>query len=277
MWSSNCLPALFFTIPNCLAELVFQAPPNAFRLCPADLQMSSPTCHVLRLSCRCGAPIASELPYACRPQLPTVFQAWPTVISRLRLICCLVAFEIWSSNASLLVSLAFTCLPVCLVLPGSPDVSLYLSPFMCLVVCLYKCPALNLPPLLPTAESRWVSIFRSWGGITASPSLRICTQGSGKLGALSPPVSPSVSPRFVFHLVSRFVDCPVLHCVSHFVPDIVPHFVSQHVSDCASNFAPPLRFPMCLALRFASSLSRKFVSIKFSTLSSAFFHFRSNL
>ena len=98
MWSSNCLPALFFTIPNCLAELVFQAPPNAFRLCPAALQMSSPTCHVLRLSCRCGAPIASELPYACRPQLPTVFQARPTVMSRLRLICCLVAFEIWYSK-----------------------------------------------------------------------------------------------------------------------------------------------------------------------------------
>ena len=57
------------------------------------------------------APIASELPYACRPQLPTVFRARPTVISRLRFICFLVASELWSSK----------CLFICF--PG-----LYMSP-----------------------------------------------------------------------------------------------------------------------------------------------------
>ena len=81
------------------------------------------------------------------PQLSTVFQARPAVISRSRFICFLAAFEIWSSKCLYIVSLAFICFPVCLVLLGSPAVSLYLSPFMCLVVCPYKCPALHLPSL----------------------------------------------------------------------------------------------------------------------------------
>ena len=195
MWSPNCLPELLVTIPSCFAELVFQAPPNAFRFCPAALQMPSPPCHVLRLrlSCRCGAPIASELPYACLPQLPIVFQARPKVIFRLLFICFLVAFERWSSKC------LFICFP-----------SLYMSPCVPCAARLAGC----LSSLVSLHVSRGVPIQAS--GSSPAPfyfqrqkavgfqfpeagghhrfSLRICAPGSGKLGTLSPTVSPSVSP-----------------------------------------------------------------------------------
>ena len=164
MWSPNCLPELLFTIPS-FAELVFQAPPNAFR-CPAALQMPSPPCHDLRLrlSCRCGAPIASELPYACLPgaaqsHFPIAFHLFPGCLR-----------DYWSSKC------LFICFP-----------SLYMSP------CV-PCPALHLPPFTSNGRKPLGFNFQKLGGITASPCLRICAPGSGKLGTLSPTVSPSVSP-----------------------------------------------------------------------------------
>ena len=111
-----------------------------------------------------------------------------------------VSFVFWlppsygPPNASLFVSLAFICLPVCLVLPGSPDVSLYLPPFMCLVVCLYKCPALHLPPFTSNGRKPLGFNFQKLGGHRRFSLIRICTRGSGKLEALSPAVSPSIFP-----------------------------------------------------------------------------------
>ena len=115
------------------------------------------------------APIASELPYACRPQLPTVFRARPTVISRLRFICFLVASELWSSKClfylfpwPLYVSPCALCCP-------ARRMSLFTCLPSCVSWCAYTSVRLFTCPLFySNAESRWVSISRSWGGIAAS-------------------------------------------------------------------------------------------------------------
>ena len=256
-------------LASLMSLLVFHLSHSCLSFCHVDVvsQLSPGIAfHNSQLFRRIGFPSASK----CLPLLPSCpSESFPDCFS----------FVSWlpsrygPPNVSLLVSLAFICLLVCLVLSGSPDVSLYLSPFMCLVVCLYKCPALHLTP-----ESRWVSIVQKLGGITASPSLRICAPGSGK-NFVPHRVSQRVSP-FDFHLVSHLVFHPVVLCVSHFVPDIVPHFVSQHVSDCISNFAPRCVFQCVLHCASPPACPidiHRFVSMLFSTLSSAFFHFCSNL
>ena len=178
-------------------------------------------------------------------------------------------------NVSLFVSLAFICLLVCLVLPGSPDVSLYLSPFMYLVVCLYKRPALHLPPFTSNGRKPLGFNFQKLGGITASPSAYV-RRVPGSLELCPPLCLPACLPLCLPPCLSlSFPPCSPLClplCPRHCAPLCLPACLRLHLQLCA-----PLRFPVCLALRFASSLSHRFVSILFSTLSSAFFHFCSNL
>ena len=177
-----------------------------------------------------------------------------------------VSFVFWlppsygPPNASLFVTLAFICLPVCLVLPGSPDVSLYLPPFMCLVVCLYKCPALHLPPFTSNGRKPLGFNFQKLGGHRRFSLIRICTRGSGKLEALSPAVSPSIFPLCLPPCLSLcWLPCspPRLPlCPRHCAPLCLPACFRLRLQLCT-----PLRFPMRLAMRFASSVSRKFVSV----------------
>ena len=214
-------------------------------------------------SCVCLADavfsIASELSYACRPQLSTVFQARPAVISRSRFICFLAAFEIWSSKCLYIVSLAFICFPVCLVLLGSPAVSLYLSPFMCLVVCPYKCPALHLPSL-QRQKAVGFQLPDAGGGHHRFSFPPHMYAGFREAWSSVPHWVSQCTRHFVFHLNS-FCRPP---CSPLRLPLCHRHCAPLCFAACFQlclQLCTPLRFPMCLAVRFASSLSLKFVSI----------------
>ena len=212
--ASKCLPL----VPSRPADVVSHLSRLAFVLqmwCPHCIRIAvrlpPTTSNGLPGAAHSHVPIASHLLPGCLRdmvlQMPLYWFPWPLHVSPCALCCP-------ARRMSL-----FTCLPSCVSWCAYTSVRLLTCPlyFQRQKAVGFQFPEAGgaSPLLLPSAYVRRVP-----------GSLELC-----------PPCVSQRIPRFVFHLVSRFVDCPVLHCVSHFVPDIVPHFVSQHVSDCASNFA----------------------------------------
>ena len=144
--ASKCLPL----VPSRPADVVSHLSRLAF-----VLQMWCP--HCIRIAVRLPPTTSNGLPGAAHSHFPIAFHLfsgclrvvvlqmplylfpWPLYVSPCALCCP-------ARRMSL-----FTCLPSCV------SWCAYTS------VRLFTCPL-----LLPTAESRWVSISRSWGGIAAS-------------------------------------------------------------------------------------------------------------
>lgn len=107
MWSPNCLPKLFSTIPSALPELVFQFSPNAiFNLSASRqaLRLSCRSFHCFSISVRLSVATQNCLPGAAHNYFPISFNFF---------ICFLVASEMCSSKC------LFACFPLRLSLYAS--------------------------------------------------------------------------------------------------------------------------------------------------------------